>query len=112
MINMKIARARRALKRSWRALQGKPVLDPWFDVRSALPLTLGRTLIHWSENAAGHPHDTEFEPWKELLRKHGQALLDFADLDTEDIVDYDHPKVREAQDALRWAADNLLNLWD
>lgn len=95
-----------------RAFKGVPMLDPWFDVRSALPITLGRTLIHWSENAMGHPYDTEFEQWKGLLRKHGQALLDFATLDTEDIVDYDHPKVKEAQEAIRWTADNLLNLWD
>ena len=107
-----IKRARRALGRSWRALIDKPLIEPWFDVRSALTLTLGRTLIVWSERATGHPPDMDFDQWKDTLRKHGESLIEFERADEEDVLSYDHNEVRKAQEALRWTADNLLGLWD
>ena len=83
------------------------LIQPWYDLVSALPRALGNTLIFWSEKAMSYPPSIGFEEFKELLRSHGQALLDFVEDDDETPETY-----ARAQEALHWVADNLGTLWD
>ena len=95
-----------------RAFKGVPMLDPWFDVRTSLAQTYGRTLIVWAENAMGYPPDSTHEQWTNTLRTHGKALLEFAEEEWDTELGENSPVVQKAQEAFRWTADNLLTLWD
>lgn len=84
------------------------MIEPWYDLITSLPRSLGNTLIHWSENLSGwdpQRYDTP-EEFSEHLQSMGQSLIDFAS-NPED------PHALEpAQTTLRWVADNLTHLWD
>lgn len=81
-------------------------LKNWYDVRTDLPLVLGNTLVYWADHMNAYPPDYTEGEWQASLRDHGTALIEFSK-DDEDLE-----KTWEAQKALRWAADNLLSLWD
>lgn len=99
------------------------VLQPWFDVKSAVAYTLGRTMIHWSRNAMGYP--TKYgEEWTALLYMHGCALKRYGDherglLDLyefgTDLFPWKYEcdvAAAEAKHAMMWLVDNFEYLWD
>lgn len=85
------------------------LLEPWYDVRSALPKALGNTLLFWADNATGAPYGMDFEEWTDELRGAGEVLLEFYEQDPDNP---DDAATERAKDVLHWIADNLTVLWD
>lgn len=88
---------------------GPRMLNPWFSVRDSLPLYLGNTLLHWADHAQSYDPNLSpsLEEWRDLLRYHGQTLLDFYNDDEET-----PETLKAAQDTLYWITDNLPTFWD
>lgn len=82
-----------------------PLDNDCIQLNERLPAWLGERLIHLSLNANGYPLDYEggHEAWTHDLKHHGIALMRVV------IDDKAYP---DAEDALRWVADNLVWLWD
>ena len=102
----------------WKEARVNYTLPLWYDVGHEVSLVLGNTLIKWSEQAISYPFETTFEEWVEALRTHGEALRDYGldYLDEEEDFDKadenDARRVKKAQAALRWVAENLESMWD
>jgi len=93
----------RARVRRQRAVRGWADPD-WWNLRHHLCQHLGTLLLAMAEHGRTHPAHVEHDVWYAELRECGDALVAF---DVTDPV-----KARAAQDAMRWAADNLPHLWD
>lgn len=83
----------------------------WYDLISEVPRALGTALVYWSERSTGSPADVEYEEWTATLKKHGEALIEFARVDAG-VGTLTQEKHSGAQEALHWFADNLLLMWD
>lgn len=80
--------------------------DTW-SLDGHLCRTLGEMLIYLADHVHGGSSEPEYptaEDWREALRSNGSALLHY------DI--HDDRAYAEAQQALRWVADNLGAIWD
>lgn len=82
------------------------IIQPWFDLRSALPRALGNTLVFWADNGVAHDPAMTHEEWTATLRRHGEALLAYAADDDNEAL------LGPAKDAIHWVADNLPGMWD
>lgn len=80
---------------------------------SHLARTLGHQLLALARDTHSYPSsDWTFEQWQAELAQVGAELLSYAEVDylvDDQAWEADH---QAAQDALRWVADNLANLWD
>ena len=87
------------------------LMGRWYDLISELPSALGAAMLHWSENAQGHPFDVTYEEWTETIAKHAEALLRIG-RDEHQFGDIHEDTISEAKEALYWVADNLTRMWD
>ena len=87
------------------------LMGVWYDLVSEVPLALGTALVYWSERSIGSPANVEYEEWTATLKKHGEALIEFARADAG-VGTLTKEKLSSAQEALHWFADNLLLMWD
>lgn len=78
--------------------------------------TLGEQLAHLAEMTHGYPAGsryTTFDQWQDDLRLYGKALTEYAEHKFSDDETIDQGRLEmQAQEALRWVADNLGSLWD
>jgi hypothetical protein len=65
---------------------------------------LGSMLAAQVEEIRNHPPELEHDEWCAQVRRAGDALMAYDP--------YDPERVAEARSALRWVADNLVDLWD
>jgi hypothetical protein len=65
---------------------------------------LGSMLAAQVGEIRNHPPELEHDEWCAQVRRAGEALLAYDPYDAE--------RVAEARSALRWVADNLVDLWD
>ena len=65
---------------------------------------LGSLLVEHAQGAKSYPEDLTHPEWIEQVRFAGQRLLAYDP--------YDEARVADARSALRWVADNLVDLWD
>lgn len=108
-----------------RVTRGWDDLAMW-SVKDSLSKTLGEQLVEMANISHGYPPfypdqpglggpqtflpdrgDEVHERWMSDLREHGEALLAYSRDEDDDLATYG-----AAQDALRWVADNLGDLWD
>lgn len=88
-----------------------PLMGVWYDLISEVPRALGAALVYWSERSTGSPANVEYDEWTATLKKHGEALIEFARADAG-VGTLTQEKQSGAQEALHWFADNLLLMWD
>lgn len=72
--------------------------------------TLGPQLVHMANVAHGWPSGGEwtYETWTAVLRRHGQALIAYAETDSF----APEPVYEAAREAIRWVAEHFGALWD
>lgn len=87
------------------------LMGVWYDLISEVPRALGAALVYWSERSTGSPANVEYEEWTATLKKHGEALIEFARADAG-VGTLTQEKNSDAQEALHWFADNLQLMWD
>lgn len=113
VLKRKTGEARRHVRWAYqRVVRGWDDRAVWA-VDDHLSKTLGEQLVTMSEIAHGYPGESyPFEQWTSDLKRHGEALKAYHNLNydvhgDEWIAIYD-----PAREALRWVADNLASLWD
>jgi hypothetical protein len=77
--------------------------------------TLGAQLTQLADTTHGWPQSDEyptFEDWQAALRTHGSALTEAANTDITEGFENTQAAYVQAQESLRWVADNLGDLWD
>lgn len=85
----------------------------YWDSGGWLARNFGDVLIYTSSRLHGYPDHTPFEEWRAQHLEAGLALKAWADTDPLDVSDAEYLRLRaDAQDALRWAADHLDEIWD
>ena len=103
-----------------------PALHPTYSVGSALAESLGNSLVYCADNLHGYPpyypetmgnltahpavRPDAYQLWQGDMKKHGEALINLDKKDSES--EASEEDIRKAQEAIRWVADNLVNLWD
>lgn len=103
-----------------------PALHPTYSVGSALAESLGNSLVYCADNLHGYPpyypetmgnltaylavRPDAYQLWQGDMKKHGEALINLDKKDSES--EASEEDIRKAQEALRWVADNLVDLWD
>lgn len=98
-----------------RARRGWSDNDVWM-LKFHLTGSLGAALLFLADNGFSYPGNDKYPDgtsWRRDLRAHGQALKEYtyaSELVDEEIEDTS--RLEAAQDALRWVADNLGDLWD
>lgn len=105
----------RGIKFAWqRVVRGWDDRSTWC-LHAHLGKTLGGQLVHMADTTHSYPgrppYDT-FEKWEVDLRKHGTALLTYEEHDFDTEGEEWTAMFVPAQEALRWVADNLADLWD
>lgn len=99
-----------------RARRGWADDDVWM-LKFHLAASLGSSLLFLADNGFSYPGNEKYPDgtsWRRDLRKHGRALKEYtyasegADSENPDA----RPHLEAAQEALRWVADNLDDLWD
>ncbi|RYC10493.1 hypothetical protein [Nocardioides zhouii] len=89
--------------RRQRRVRGWTDADLW-NLDAYLCRRLGAMLAAQVDEIRNHPPELEYDAWRTQVRGAGEALLAY-DPDDAD-------RVAEARTALRWVADNLVDLWD
>jgi hypothetical protein len=108
-------RVERRHHRRERAKSGWSARDVW-NADTYITRVTGEMLIQLADWGHGGPvfpdgEFTTFESWFDALRENGQKLVRYSRDEWE--FSEDTGRVfRDAQDALRWAADHLGSLWD
>lgn len=75
-----------------------------YDLDSWLAKELGKRLLIWSAKVDSYPADIEYDDWVDMIERHGVALILYN-------ADYEW-SIAPAQDALRFCAERLPELWD
>ncbi|WP_299926096.1 hypothetical protein [uncultured Nocardioides sp.] len=65
---------------------------------------LGSMLAAQVRDIRNHPPELGYDEWRASVQRAGQALQNYDPNDAE--------RVADARSALRWVADNLVDLWD
>lgn len=100
-----------------RKVKGTMIIEPWYDMGHSMATNIGRTMLHWAQNAHSYPPQYTMDEWENLLILHGMALCVYG----EENWDYDHVAdglaieymvLAEAQCAMQFLADHLGTLWD
>lgn len=106
-IKNKIARRLR-YRRTWGTPAGKDCVS----LDTSLCRWLGARLLFLAEHTNSHPNGWGYEAWKTTLHLHGTVLALWGD--HFELVDHTEEETAyaNAQDSLRWVADNLGDLWD
>lgn len=104
----------RAITASYhRVRHGWAPRDTW-NLDKHLCKVLGEMLAHLADNLHGWPESAGFETpedWEKALREQSAKLLAW-DWDADDDGTQGVKSLEGAQDALRWVADHLPDLWD
>ena len=118
------------------------LIKPWYDLKTGLAASLGKTLLHWSRNANSYPGlpGQSFEDWQAELAMYGSMLLRYgksrydANIANYKVVDgkvegsefnwhiemtadgffvsEDEASEIEAKYAMKWVYENFYTLWD
>ena len=93
------------------------MIEPWYDLGHSMAADVGRTMLHWAQNAHSYPPQYTMDEWENLLILHGMALCVYG----EGNWDYDFVAdgialgamvLAEAKCAMQFLTDHLGTLWD
>ena len=98
------------------------IIEPWYDMGRSMSADIGRTMLHWAQNAQGCPPQYTMDEWQNLLILHGMALCVYGEENWVYDCVTDGPATEymllaearraEAQCAMQFLADHLGELWD
>lgn len=92
---------------------GTPIGQDCISLDTVLCRWLGERLLFMGKHTSSIPFAWTTEGWRAALRKHGHALIAWANHFTNDLTpEEEKVAYAEAQDAMRWVAEYLGHLWD
>lgn len=100
-----------------RKVKGTMIIEPWYDMGHSMATNIGRTMLHWAQNAQSYPPQYTMDEWENLLILHGMALCVYGEENWDydlvaDGIALEHMVLAEAQCAMQFLADHLGTLWD